>query len=156
MSGLCLRNTMPHELAFAHWFDNTTINSSIVIDPNLSYFESSRLADNWTAVLTDSSIGLVFSSNINNAALLDLALSSLFIEAMTMNGFIASTMYSLLTILSGMAYYDQFPPYTKTGNATLVFFTSVLYPQSYRGFTAVIILVLFQVLIFTITATLFV
>ena len=156
MSGLGLRNTLPHELALAHWFDNATTNSSIVIDPDLGYFESSRLAGNWTAVLADSSIGLVFGSNINNATLPDPALSSFFIEAMTTNGSIASTMSSLLTILSGMAYYDQFPAYTKTGNATLIFFTSVLYPQSYRGFTAVIILILLQVLIFTIIATLFV
>ncbi|OCL10018.1 hypothetical protein AOQ84DRAFT_402876 [Glonium stellatum] len=156
MSGLGLRNTMPHELALAHWFNNSTTNSSVVIDPDLSYFESSRLAGNWTAVLADSSLGLVFGSNINNATLPDPALSSFFIEAMGTNGSIASTMSSLLTILSGMAYYDQFPAYTKTGNATLVFFTNVLYPQSYRGFAAVVILVLIQVLIYTIITTLFV
>ncbi|KAF2813910.1 uncharacterized protein BDZ99DRAFT_553975 [Mytilinidion resinicola] len=156
MSGYGLRNRERTELILAHTFTNETSNDTVLIYPNSIGFESSRLSGNWSALVFDLSIGLAFPPNITNCTLPDPALSSFFLEAMAQNGSVASTMSSLLTILSGMAYYDQFPAYTKQGNATFVFFSNVLYPQDTRGFTAVVILILLQTFIFTVIATLFV
>ncbi|KAF2500493.1 hypothetical protein BU16DRAFT_248181 [Lophium mytilinum] len=156
MSGYGLRNRERTELISAHTFTNETSNQTVLHDPDPTRFESSRLNGNWSALVFDPSIGLAFPPGITNCTLPDPALSSFFLEAMAQNGSIASTMSSLLTILSSMAYYDQFPAYTKKGNATFVFFSNVLYPQDTRGFTAVVILILLQTLIFTVIATLFV
>jgi hypothetical protein len=62
--------------------------------------------------------------------------SRLFLEILANNGSLAQALSSVITVLSSMAYYDQFPQFSKSVNTTQVFFTTVLYPKSYRGFIA--------------------
>ena len=58
------------------------------------------------------------------------------------NNSIAHTLSSLITVLSGMAYYDQLPRFQVPTNATQVFFTEVLFPQNYGGFWTITVTVI--------------
>ena len=82
-----------------------------------------------------------WSYDRNSMFMADMALSSLFHQAVGKNGtgFMARAVSSLITTLSSMAYYDQMPQFQKSGDTTQVFFTTVLYPQSHLGFWAVMI-----------------
>jgi hypothetical protein len=62
--------------------------------------------------------------------------SGLFLDILANNGSLAQAFSSIITVLSSMAYYDQFAQFSKSVNTTQVFFTTVLYPQMYRGFIA--------------------
>ena len=51
------------------------------------------------------------------------------------------------------AYYDQMPQYQRSTNATQVFYETVLFPQSYRGFfILVVVLRIHLLLVLSITA----
>jgi hypothetical protein len=71
----------------------------------------------------------------------DFTLSSFFQQTLGKNatGSLARAMSSLITMLSSMAYYDQMPQYAKTADSTQTYFVTVLFPQSHRGFWAVVI-----------------
>ena len=72
----------------------------------------------------------------NDTFLADPTLSGLFLETIADDGSLAQALSSVITVLSGMAYYDQFPQFSKSANTTQVFFTTVLYPRMCRGFVA--------------------
>jgi hypothetical protein len=78
----------------------------------------------------------------------DATLASLFTRSLKVtNGSVATAMSTLITVLSSMAYYDQMSLFETQTNATQVFFETVLYPQSYRGFTAVAVVLTFHSLL---------
>jgi hypothetical protein len=54
----------------------------------------------------------------------------------TTNGSAATALSTILTIVSSMAYHDQFPNFDETAHVTTVYFETFLFPQSFRGFTA--------------------
>ena len=113
--------------------------------------KTSQMSGNQTILLMEeraSSIGLgpdgdLYKFSIADGGqlpkdtfLADPTLSGLFLEIIADNGSLAQALSSVITVLSGMAYYDQFPQFSKSANTTQVFFTTVLYPQTCRGFVA--------------------
>ncbi|KAK5118687.1 hypothetical protein LTR85_007893 [Meristemomyces frigidus] len=88
-----------------------------------------------------------------NALIPDYTLATLFTQSpYVSNGSVATAMSTLLTTLSSMAYYDQMLLYQTADDVTQIFFTTVLFPQSYRGFAAVVAVLIFHhILIVAIT-----
>lgn len=83
----------------------------------------------------------------DNSVQADESDSSLFYQSMSNNGSIARAMSTLVTTLSSMAYYDNMPQFQTTDNVTQVFFVTTLFPQSRRGFTAVLTVLAIHVLL---------
>jgi hypothetical protein len=67
------------------------------------------------------------------------SLVSLFNEIMATNQSIAASMSSLVTVLSGMAYYDQIAQFQTSDQVSQVYFQNVLFPQHFRGFAALVV-----------------
>lgn len=58
------------------------------------------------------------------------------------NGSAATALSTIITILASMAYYDQFPNFAETThNVSTTYFEPFLFPQSFRGFTVVLAIV---------------
>lgn len=85
----------------------------------------------------------------------DPTISSIFTSSLELtNGSAAKALSTIITILSSMAYYDQFPYFAETANdVSTTYFETFLFPQSFRGFTAVLaITVAHCLLVFSIMA----
>lgn len=79
----------------------------------------------------------------------DPSISGIFHASMATKGSVAHALSSIITVLSSMAYYDQFAQFV----AEQVYFTTVLYPCSAKGLTALIAVISVHfVLITTVTA----
>jgi hypothetical protein len=64
------------------------------------------------------------------------------------NGSAATALSSILTILATMSYYDQFPNFAETAHdVSTTYFQPFLFPQSFRGFTAVLAITIAHVLL---------
>jgi hypothetical protein len=73
--------------------------------------------------------------------------------SMDTKGPVAHALSSVITVLSSMAYYDQFARFAASTNTEQVYFTTVLYPRSAKGLAALIAIIsVHLVLITTVTA----
>jgi hypothetical protein len=72
----------------------------------------------------------------------DFTIASIFTTSLEItNGSAATALSTILTIMSSMAYYDQFPNFAETAhNVTTVYFEIFIFPQSFSGFTAVLVI----------------
>lgn len=70
----------------------------------------------------------------------DFTLASIFTASLQItNDSAATALLTIITTLASMAYYDQFPSFAETAhNASTTFLQVFLFPQSFRGFTAVL------------------
>jgi hypothetical protein len=93
---------------------------------------------------------------VGNVGLADLSLTTLFNEAFDTTGSIAFAMSCLVTTLSSMAYYDQFPQLQKTANVTQVFSANFLFPHSKAGFVGIATALVGHMVIMYATSMLFV
>ena len=62
---------------------------------------------------------------------------------------------SVITVLSSMAYYDQFAQLATLANTEQVYFTTVLYPRSAKGFAAFIAVISVHLVLLTTVTALF-
>ena len=101
------------------------------------------MAGDWTAFLSSSRLDSGYEAHLEGKKLLfaDDTLVSLYGNFMSRNASLATSISALITVLSGMAYYDQLPRFRTTTNATQTFFTTVLFPQSKQGFFAVMAMI---------------
>jgi hypothetical protein len=86
----------------------------------------------------------------------DFTIASIFTTSLEItNGSAATALSTIITILASMAYYDQFPNFAETAhNVTTVYFETFLFTQSFRGFTAVLVITFVHcLLMLLITAT---
>ena len=105
---------------------------------------------NYTAILTQSQLAQSMAMGVlppgaSNLQMIlaDESLVWLFRDFMeASNNSIAHALSSLITVLSGMAYYDQLARFQAPTNATQVFFTEVLFPQNYGGFWTITVAVI--------------
>jgi hypothetical protein len=118
-----------------------------------------QMAANWTALLTnhnpikDRTASLLSALNIVAA---DDTLARLFDNFMeTSNNSIAHAFSALITVLSGMAYYDELPLFHAEASVTQSFFTDVLFPQRKGGFWVVVVVVLLHTLLIVAVALAF-
>lgn len=75
----------------------------------------------------------------------DLSLASLFTQSLAItSGSAATALSTLIFILSKIAYYNQMPYFETLAESQEVAFQTVLYPQSQRGFWAVLVVVSVQ------------
>ena len=96
---------------------------------------------------TSSSYGQVIEA--------DPFISGIFHASMATKGSVAHMLSSVITVLSSMAYYDQFTQFTTLANTEQVYFATVLYPRSAKGLAALIAVIFVHfVLITTVTALL--
>ena len=63
----------------------------------------------------------------------------LFQEIVQSGGSIAFALQSLLTVVAGIAYYEQLPQFHKVGDAEQVYFVTANIPQHFRGLLTVLI-----------------
>jgi hypothetical protein len=78
----------------------------------------------------------------------DILLQGLVQDILRNGGSIAFALQSIITLLSGSAYYDQLPVFDDKQNITVSTFSLVLTPQGqYRGFFIVIIFIIFHILL---------
>lgn len=80
-------------------------------------------------------------------------ISGIFHASMATKGSVAHVLSSVITVLSSMAYYDQFTQFTTLANTEQVYFATVLYPRSAKGLAA-LITVIFVHFVTTVTALL--
>lgn len=85
-------------------------------DPN-----SDRL-DIWTGLSPDPSLAAIFTTSLKST-----------------NGSAATALSTILTVIANMAYQDQMASMKQLSDVQMVLFETVLYPQSFRGFTAVVV-----------------
>ena len=72
---------------------------------------------------------------------------------MATKGPVACALSSIITVLSSMAYYDQFTQFATSASTEQVYFAAVLYPRSAKGLAALIAVIsLHFVPITTVTA----
>jgi hypothetical protein len=90
-----------------------------------------------TVFMEGSDLGRAGRTSCNTPIVANEDLSTLFRRFRTASGSIAWALSSMITILSGMAYYDQMPRFQTLTRSTQVHFTTVLHPQSHRGFLSV-------------------
>jgi hypothetical protein len=86
----------------------------------------------------------------------DFTIASIFTTSLEItNGSAATALSTILTIMSSMTYYDQFPNFAETAhNVSTVYFETFLFPQHFRGFTAVLVITIVHcLLVLLITAT---
>jgi hypothetical protein len=115
-----------------------------------SFAPDTGIGGNFTALLTDSLLAQSLAIGVpggfggyQQMLLADESLVWLFRDLMkASNNSIAHTLSSLITVLSGMAYYDQLPRFQRPTNATQVFFTDVLFPRQYGGFWTIVITII--------------
>jgi hypothetical protein len=133
-------------------------------------YKMSQMSGNQTILLYEkqaSSIGLGPDQNSekfgiadggplpNGTFFADPTHSGLFLDILANNGSLAQAFSSVITVLSSMAYYDQFAQFSKSVNTTQVFFTTVLYPQTYRGFIAYVGVIAIHLCVVTFITTTF-
>ena len=81
------------------------------------------------------------------------SISGIFHALMATKGSIAYALSSVITVLSSMAYYDQFAQFATSTDTEQVYFTIVLYPRSAKGLAALITVISVHfVLIITVIA----
>ncbi|KAI9711675.1 MAG: hypothetical protein M1812_007108 [Candelaria pacifica] len=73
--------------------------------------------------------------------------TTLFQEIIVAGGSVAFAIQSLITVFSGLAYYDQLPQFDLEGKAEQISFIYIITPQSHRGFTAMVVVLLIHLII---------
>jgi hypothetical protein len=106
------------------------------------------IAANWSAILLPPgsgpgsgwALGSTYPDGLSdvkstpaNILYADDTISTLFRDFYAESGSLARAVSSLITLLSGMAYYDQLPRFQTMSQTSQVFFTTVLFPQSHQG-----------------------
>ena len=112
---------------------------------------------NWTTLLFNDPIVRSMlppaSSSYGQVIEADPSISGIFHASMAAKGSIAHALSSVITVLSSMAYYDQFAQFATSTDTEQVYFTTVLYPRSAKGLAALITVISVHfVLITTVTA----
>ena len=112
---------------------------------------------NWTTLLFNDPIVRSMlppaSSSYGQVIEADPSISGIFHASMATKGSIAHALSSVITVLSSMAYYDQFAQFATSTDTEQVYFTTVLYPRSAKGLAALITVISVHfVLITTVTA----
>lgn len=79
----------------------------------------------------------------------------LFQEIVTTGGSIAFALQSLITVLSGMAYYDQIAQFDHNQTAEVVYFVTANVPQTYWGFSAVCAVLLVHMSVVAVVVVIF-
>lgn len=94
----------------------------------------------------------------SNAESPDITLASIFTTSLQVtNGSAATALSTIITILASMAYYDQFPNFAETAHGvSTTYFQPFLFPQSFRGFTAVLVVTVVHLLLVVIVTAAFV
>jgi hypothetical protein len=124
-------NAMPFVQAYADL-------SGISLSPNTG------MTGNYTTIMTKDSFtqeGYRYLPEGAPVKFADDTLVWLFDSVMENSSSIAHSVSALITVLSGMAYYDQLPRFQAVTNATQVFFTDVLFPQNFGGYWTIFITV---------------
>jgi hypothetical protein len=85
----------------------------------------------------------------------DPSLIALVQEILAQGGSLAFGLQSIFTILMGVAYYDQLQQFDGVGNVAQSDFVLVTAPHSYRGFIAVVSVVIAHLLLLGVTMWLF-
>lgn len=103
----------------------------------------SYMHGNWSAILTKRYFASLYTiqgqaqkAGFDYIMPVD-TLVGLFDDFLENSGSIAQSMSGLITVLSGMAYYEQLPRFAAKTNTTQVFFVDAIYPQRSHGFWAV-------------------
>ena len=128
----------------------------------ITRYPQSSFNGNWSIIWNTSSSAVAreaFQEQLSFLSLLsvqakppDAIIAYLFDSALSTSGSLAHALSSLMWLVSSLAYYDQMPQFQTSDNVTQIFFTTVLYPQSFAGFwTIVVILVSHLILVWTIT-----
>ena len=88
----------------------------------------------------------------------DLSIASIFTTSLQItNGSAATALSTIITILASMEYYDQFPNFAETAHdVSTTYFQPFLFPQSLRGFIAVLAISAVHFLLIAIIAAAFV
>ncbi|KAI2470093.1 hypothetical protein F4781DRAFT_391692 [Annulohypoxylon bovei var. microspora] len=133
------------------------LSADYIAPGDYSKFLKAPLFRTWAPVLGNMSIGLYKARNLpselipDEIKLPDQILQKFFNDAMNVtNNSPASSLSGLLTLLSSMAYYELIPLFGKKGTADVTLFEVVLYPKSWRGLTAVILLLSAHLLVCTV------
>jgi hypothetical protein len=127
----------------AHWnlTDNGAANSLTIpyfLDfATLGSLNSRNDSITWL-ILDDGSVNL----NPYAKTSPDPEIASIFSTSLNItNGSAATALSTIITVLSSMAYYDQMPYFReKAEDVALVYFESLLFPHSFRRFTAVLVM----------------
>lgn len=87
----------------------------------------------------------------------DSTISSIFTTSLNITkGSAATALSTIITILSSMAYYDQFPNFQNTAhNVSTTYHETFLFPQSFRGLSAVLAITAVHYLLIMVIATAF-
>ena len=136
-----LSEAVPDEIQpFVQQFADMT-NQQLALAASCKYTCSALMCPSNRTNITAGDQNDIFEEDPTRLFTADNTLASLFQQTLGRNrtGSVARAMSSLITILSSMAYYDQMPQFERSSNTTQVFFATVLYPQSHRGFWAVVI-----------------
>lgn len=139
-------NVSPLGLMIADMFDIGGGRESKIMSPILAGL---------TVYLEGSDLGRAYLSTCNTPVTTNEDLATLFRRFRSSSGSIAWALSSMISILSGMAYYDQMPRFETSTKATQVHFTTALYPQSHLGFLGVTVLVGVHLMIVLASTTLF-
>lgn len=119
----------------------------------------SYLQPNWTALLFNDPITRSMlppaSSSYGQVIEADPSISGIFHASMATKGSVAHALSSVITVLSSMAYYDQFPQFATFTSAEQVYFTAVLYPRSTKGLAALIVVLFVHFVLITTVTLLF-
>ena len=80
---------------------------------------------------------------------------ALFIEHVLAGGSIGSAIQAIHTIITGMAYYDQIPGFNNHNNVSEIFIVPTLVPRLYKGYTAVMIVLIIHLVLLAVILHLF-
>ena len=88
----------------------------------------------------------------------DTTLASIFTTSLQVtNGSAATALSTIITILASMAYYDQLPNFAETArDVPTTYYQPFLFPQSFRGFTAVLVVTVIHFLLVVIITSAFI
>ncbi|KAK3664935.1 carboxypeptidase Y-deficient [Elasticomyces elasticus] len=124
-----------------------------VSSTNYMYYTPVFAYPDFTAMLPDPHT--LYSNTLPSLSQADPTIAMLYRNFSASSGSVAQTMSSMITLLSGMAYYDQMPYYETTSNATQTFFANALYPQSHHGLWIVLIAMAVHLVLIGTVATVF-
>lgn len=85
----------------------------------------------------------------------DITVSSLFHQSLNNTGSVARALSTVLTTVSSTSYFQEMPQFETTTNATQVFFNDFFYPQSWRGYVSVLVVVILHVSLVGATVVIF-
>ena len=128
---------------FSHSYKRNLILPAFEVKPKLTRVIHSQ---NWTTLLFNDPIVRSMlppaSSSYGQVIEADPSISGIFHTSMATKGSVACALSSVITVLSSMAYYDQFTQFATSASTEQVYFAAVLYPRSAKGLAALVTLCL--------------